>query len=213
MLKVLLSSMLFLFSLIATAQDDFEKSLDSIQTLDDVNLFFEKNKTAKGKVIVFNEEKHKTKMASDILKMRVGAKKYFKDAPQKTFYKVIEKYEIPYYRASCVYLDGNKMTTDEINKIRKSVISKYNQGYRFTDLAKLYSMDHTAKQGGDLGWFTYGDLHPELEKQILDGTYSVNDIFTVDIPEKKAYYVVLMTQGKKLIEEAKVLKVTEPRRR
>ncbi|MEH6538040.1 MAG: peptidylprolyl isomerase [Psychroserpens sp.] len=213
MIKVLLSATLFLFTSILVAQDNFEKSLDSIQTLDDVNLFFKKNKTAKGKVIVFNEEKHKTKMAVDIFKMGVGSKKYFKDSPQKTYYKVIEKYEVPYYRVSCVYLDGNKKSMEEINAIRKNVISKYNQGYRFTDLAKRYSMNNTAKQGGDLGWFTYGDLHPEFEKQVLEATYAVNDVFTVDIPEIQAYYVVLMTQGKKLIEEAKVLKVTEPRRR
>lgn len=212
MLKILLSTALFLFTSLAIAQKNFEKSLDSVQTLDDVTIFFEKNKTAKGKVIVFNQEKHKTKMAEDIFKMGVGSKKYFKDTPQKTYYKIIEKYEIPYYRVSTVYLDGNKKTIEEINSIRQNVISKYNEGYRFTDLAKRYSMDHTAKQGGDLGWFTYGDLHPEFEKQVLAGTYGLNDVFTIDIPETNAYYVVLMTQDKKLIEEAKVLKVTEPRK-
>lgn len=210
MLKILLTTALLFIASASFAQKDFEKSLDSIQTLDDVNLFFEKNKKAKGKVVVFNEEKHKTRMAEDIFKMRVGAKKYFKDSPQKTYYKVIEKYKIPYYRVSCVYLDGNKKSLEDINKMREHVVSKYNQGYRFTDLAKQYSMDNSAKQGGDLGWFTYGDLHPEFEKQVLDGTYGVNDIFTVDVPEINAYYVVLMTQDKKLIEEAKVLKVTEP---
>ncbi|MDG5491541.1 peptidylprolyl isomerase [Psychroserpens sp. SPM9] len=212
MLKTLLSATLIFMTSIVVAQDNFEKSLDSVQTLDDVNLFFKKNKKAKGKVIVFNEEKHKTKMAEDILKMGIGSKKYFKDAPQKTYYKVIEKYEIPYYRVSCVYLDGSIKSLEEINNIRQDVISKYKQGYRFTDLAKRYSMDNTAKQGGDLGWFTYGDLHPEFEKQVLKENHSVNDIFTIDIPEIKAYYVVLMTQDKKLIEEAKVLKVTEPRK-
>jgi len=134
MFKVLLSTILFLFTSILFAQNDFEKSLDSVQTLDDVNLFFKKNKTAKGKVIVFNQEKHKTKMAEDIFKMRIGAKKYFKDSPQKTYYKVIEKYEIPYYRVSYVYLDGNKISMKEINNIRENVISRYHNGYRFTDL-------------------------------------------------------------------------------
>ncbi|WP_460218834.1 peptidylprolyl isomerase [Psychroserpens sp. MEBiC05023] len=212
MLKYLLTITLLLFVSVSFAQKDFEKSLDSIHTLDDVNLFFKKHKKAKGKVVVFNEEKHKTQMAEKIFNMSVGSKKYFKDSPQKTYYKVIEKYEIPYYRVSCVYLDGNKIPSEDINAIRKDVVSKYNQGYRFTDLAKRYSMDNTAKRGGDLGWFTYGDLHPEFEKQVLDGSHSVNDVFTVDIPEIKAHYVVLMTQDKKLIEEAKVLKVTEPAR-
>jgi len=212
MLKTLriTATLLFVMS-ITFAQQDFEKSLDSIQTLDDVTIFFKKNKTAKGKVIVFNEEKHKTRMATDILNMSIGSKKYFKDAPQKTYYKVIEKNEIPYYRVSCVFIDGKKNSIKDVNIIRNQVIAKYNDGYRFTDLAKQYSMDNTAKQGGDLGWFTNGDLHPEFEKQIIEGNHRKDDIFTVDVPEINAYYVVLVTQDKRLIKESKVLKVTEPR--
>ena len=213
MLKnLLISTALLLTSTIVIAQKDFEKSLDSLQTLDDVNLFFKKNKTIKGKVIVFNEEKHKTRMAEDIIKMSIGSKKYFKDAPQKTYYKVIEKNEIPYYRVSCVYLDSNKKSISDINSIRNQVISKYHDGYRFTDLAKQFSMDNTAKQGGDLGWFTNGDLHPEFEIPVIEGNHTKGDIFTIDIPEINAYYVVLVTQDKRLIKESKVLKVTEPRK-
>ena len=212
MLKILLSTLCFLFTCVAIAQDDFEKSLDSIQTLDDVNLFFKKNKTTKGKVIVFNEEKHKTRMAETILSMTIGAKRTFNDNPQKTYYKVIEKYQIPYYRVSCVYLEGKKLSAEDIRTIRQRVITKYNDGYQFMDLAKQYSMDNTAKQGGDMGWFTSGDLHPEFEKPILEGNYSAGDIFMLDIPEINAYYVVLMTEDRRMIEEAKVLKITEPRK-
>lgn len=212
MLKFLLLPIILLSSLCCIAQDDFEKALDSIQTLDDVNIFFKKNKKAKGKVIVFNEEKHKTRMAEKIFKMSVGSKKYFKDSPQKTYFKVIEKYQIPYYRVSCVFLDGNKKSMEEIDNIRQTVMSKYGQGYRFEDLARHYSMDLTAKQGGDLGWFTEGDLHPDFESAIINGSHQVDDLFTLDIPETQSYYVVLVTEDKKLIEEAKVLKVTEPRK-
>lgn len=210
MLRILLVFILILTTSSGIAQDNFEKSLDSIQTLDDVNLFFKKNKKAKGKVIVFNEEKHKTRMAQDIFKMSVGSKKYFKDSPQRTYYKVIEKYEIPYYRVSCVYLDGKTKTMDEINAIRQTVMSKYGKGFRFEDLARQYSMDKTAKQGGDLGWFTEGDIHPDFESAVINGSHQVDDLFTLDIPETNSYYVVLVTEDKKLIEEAKVLKVTEP---
>lgn len=210
MLRKILVSILALYTTAGLAQGSFEKSLDSIQTLDDVNIFFKKNKKIKGKVIVFNEEKHKTRMAQNIFKMSVGSKKYFKDSPQRTYYKVIDKYEIPYYRVSCVYLDGKTKTMDEINAIRQSVMSKYGKGYRFEDLAKQYSMDRSANQGGDLGWFTEGDMHPDFESAIINGSHQVDDLFTLDIPDTKSYYVVLVTEDKKLIEEAKVLKVTEP---
>lgn len=212
MIKTLLSFLLVLCVSFAFAQKDFEKSLDSIQTLDDVTIFLKKNKTIKGKVIVFNREKHNTRMADRIFSMRVGAKRSFEDAPQKTYYKVIEKYNIPYYRVSVVYLDGKRLSMGEINNLRSKVINMYNDGYMFQDLAKQYSMDTSAKQGGDLGWFTDGDLHPEFERQVIEGNYRADDIFTIDIPETKSYYVALMTYDKRMIEEAKVLKVTEPRK-
>lgn len=212
MLKNLLLAALLFTIAITDAQNDFEQSLDSLQTLDDVNIFIKKNKTVKGKVIIFNEEKHKTRMAEDILSMSLGSKKYFKDAPQKTFYKVIEKNEIPYYRVSCVYFDGRKKSVKDINILRNQVINKYQDGYRFTDLAKQFSMDNTAKQGGDLGWFTNGDLHPQFEIPVIEGNHSKGDIFTIDIPDISAFYVVLITEDRRLIKESKVLKVTEPRK-
>ncbi|MGB3608598.1 MAG: peptidylprolyl isomerase [Psychroserpens sp.] len=212
MFKLLITSALFFTATTVFAQKEFEQSLDSVQTLDDVNLFFKKNKKVKGKVIVFNEEKHKTQMAEDIFKMSIGSKKYFNDSPQKTYFKVIEKYEIPFYKVSCVYLDGKQKSEEDINKLRKTILSKYRNGTRFEDLAKMYSMDNTARKGGDLGWFTTGDLHPDFEAAVIDGSYKVNDIFTLDIPEIEAYYVVLITEPQKLIKEAKVLKVAEPRK-
>jgi hypothetical protein len=109
-------------------------------------------------------------------------------------------------------LDGNKKSIKDINILRNQVIAKYQDGYMFKDLAKQFSMDNSAKQGGDLGWFTTGDLHPEFEKPIVEGTHSTGEIFKIDIPDIKAYYVVLITQNKRLIKESKVLKVTEPRR-
>ena len=57
MLKNILITILLFTNAVVIAQKDFEKSLDSLQTLDDVNIFFKKNKKVKGKVIVFNEEK------------------------------------------------------------------------------------------------------------------------------------------------------------
>ena len=213
MFKALLCIALICISNALFAQpDDFEKSLDSVQSESDAQLFIERNLSAKGRVIVFNKEKHHSRLAKELFNLGVGSKKFDKNNPQRTYYKVIDKTSTPYFKASCVYLDGNIKSMTDINETRNMIISKYRKGFKFTDLARMYSMDQTAKQGGDLGWFTLGDLPSNIEKPIFSGDIRTMDIFMVDIPEQKAYYVVLLTEGKKLIEEIKVLKVTEPSR-
>lgn len=205
--------LLFVFCLSATigfSQSDFELELDSIQTLDEAKIFVKKNKTIKGKVITFNKEKHHTKISDELFSLSKGSKKVYKTDMVKTFYKVIEKNEIPYQKLSYIFLDGSQRSVQEINILRQNIISKYRNGFRFEDLAKHYSMDDNAKRGGDLGWVTEGDLHPDFEAKVLNTSYDVDDIFTVDIPEQKWYYVILKTEDTKYIEEIKVLKFTEP---
>lgn len=210
MLKKILLLIVGLSTSIGVSQNDFELELDSIQTLDEARIFVKKNKTVKGNVITFNKEKHHTKIADELFSLGMGSKKVYKTDMEKTYYKVIEKNEIPYQKLSYIFLDGKKRSVEEINTLRQNIITKYRNGYRFEDLAKHYSMDNNAKRGGDLGWVTEGDLHPDFEAKVLNDSYSVNDIFTVDIPEQQWYYVILKTENTKYIEEIKVLKVTEP---
>ncbi len=213
MIKPLLCYALLLVSSISYSQgNNFEKLLDSVQSETDAQNFIETNKSAKGKVLVFNKEKHHTKLANELFGLSVGSKKYNDNKAQPTYYKVLEKIETPYAKASCIYLDGKIKTIAEINKTRNYIINRYKNGYKFSDLARMHSMDKTAKQGGDLGWFTKGEMPANIENAVFSGTHDINDIFMVNIPEEKAYYVVLITEKQKLIEEIKVLKVTEPNR-
>jgi len=211
MFKTLLPTLCLLIATNIYAQDDFEKSLDLVQTETDANDFLESNTAAKGKIIVFNKEKHKTRLAKELFTLGIGSKTYDKNSPQPTYYKVIEKTSTPFYKASCIFLDANKKSLEDIAYTREKIISKYNRGVQFDNLARIYSMDQTAKQSGDLGWITKGSINPDLENAIFEGHHKVNDLFTVDVPDSKAYYVVVITEAEKMIEEIKVLKVTEPR--
>lgn len=210
----MLKNLLLLFACVTTtlcfSQNDFESELDSIQTLDEAKIYVQKNKSIKGKVITFNKEKHHTKIADELFRLGKGSKKVYKTDMEKTYYKVIDKNEIPYQKLSYIFLDGSKKSMEEIELLRQNIIVKYKNGFRFEDLAKHYSMDSNANRGGDLGWVTQGDLHPDFEAQVLNDTHEVNDIFTVDIPGQKWYYVILKTEDTKYIEEIKVLKVIEP---
>lgn len=201
---------LFCFSTITFAQNDFEKQLDSIQDETQATSFIQNHKHNQGKLLVFNKEKHKSQLAKELFTLGSGSKKVFKTDIDKTFYKVIDKYETPYYRVSYVFLDGSKKSAEEITKLRQEIIAKYNKGFQFKGLAKYYSMDESAKKGGDTGWFKAGELNPEFEQAVINEPHAIDAIFTVDVPEKQAYYVVVKTYDSKNIEEIKVLKVTEP---
>ena len=192
------------------SQESIEIELDSINDEVTATKYIETHKSNKGKIIVFNKEKHNTRLANELFELSKGSKKTYKTDIDKTHYKVIDKQSIPYYRVSYIYLDGNKKSLDEINTLRSEIIVKYNDGFPFKNLAKRYSMDNNANRGGDLGWFTNGDMAVEFEEAVINSNSNVGDIFTVDIANKNWYYVVLKTYDTKMIEEIKVLKLTEP---
>lgn len=191
-----------------SSQNSFQTELDSIKDEIQATKFIETYTSIKGQLFVFNKEKHKTQLAKDLFNTGKGGSKVIQTDFDKTHYKVIDKYEIPYHRYSYVYLDGKDKSFTEMRQLQNNIISKYNEGFRFKDLAKMYSMDANANRGGDLGWFTRGKSTTELEDAILNENDG-KDIFTLEFPDKEAYYVVVRTHPTKFIEEIKVLKVTE----
>ncbi|RIA09768.1 parvulin-like peptidyl-prolyl cis-trans isomerase protein [Flavobacteriaceae bacterium MAR_2010_72] len=210
MLKFLLCFYAILFFSFGYSQELFETELDSISSEHDASEFIQRHKSLDGKLITFNKEKHNTNLARDLFSLGNGAKKVYKTDIDKTHYKLIDRSNIPYHRVSYIFLDGTKKSVEDISILQQSIISKHKRGVPFKVLAKQYSMDHNANRGGDLGWFTKGDMVPEFEEQVLNPSHHVDDIFTVDLPSRQWYYVILKTHDTKMIEEIKVLKVTEP---
>lgn len=196
----------FLISFTVTSQESISRELDSILNIDQAERYLANNPSKGSKLISFNEEKHKTKLAKELFERgRSTVESDFKI----THYKVVESTEIPHYRVSYIYLDGKKLSAAEIRTLRSQIMTKYGKGVPFDKLAKAYSMDGNANRGGDLGWFTKGEMHPEFENAIVKGAYNVGDVFTVDINEKQWYYVVLKTFEPKNIKEVKALKIVE----
>ncbi len=209
MLQKLLSLFFICFSIILTAQTSVEEELKVLESPEQVKSYLETKASKKNKIIVFNEEKHKTILAKELFKQNIGGTKINENEFEKTYYKVINKTEKTYHRVAYIYLDGAEYSLDELNDLRDKIIAQYHNGAPFDFLAKQYSMDGNAKKGGDLGWFLEGEMHPDFEVAIFNTDYNVNDIFTVDIPSENWYYVVLKTHDPKDISEIEVLKIVE----
>ncbi|KFF05421.1 peptidylprolyl isomerase [Flavobacterium reichenbachii] len=104
--------------------------------------------------------------------------------------KIVKTESIVSMRVSYIYLDGSKLTINDINKQREQIIKLYKKGKSFGDLASIYTMDSNSNKG-DLGWFNEGVMHKTFEDAVKG--HKKNDLFEVDIPENKWYYVVLKT--------------------
>lgn len=92
-------------------------------------------------------------------------------------------------RVSYIYLDGSKLKIEEIEALRKKIISEYGNGISFAALANKYTMDNA--KDGDLGWFDEGQMEKSFQDEILK--HKKGSIFTVDIPANNWFYVVLKT--------------------
>lgn len=118
-------------------------------------------------------------------------------------YKILLKSKTLAFRVSYIYLDGSKISIKEIEKLRNKILEEYNNGNPFALLARKYSMD--SSKDGDLGWFSEGMMVPEFEDAIKK--HKQRDIYKIEIPDKKWYYVVLKTFENKEVEELSILKV------
>jgi len=204
-MKHLFTLLLFL-PLFGFSQMALEQQLDSISTPDEATLFLKANKPKQGKLFTFNREKHKTRLANDLFNMSKGGKKVVRTDFKKTFYKVIEKAQVDYIKFSIIVFDASD---EQALSKREKVLSLYNQGYRFKDLAKHNSIDRTAKKGGDTGWIKAGDMSKAFDDIAFAENHDIDAIFPIDDLENQKYYLVIKTEDRTPIEEITVLKFSE----
>ncbi|MDO7171228.1 peptidylprolyl isomerase [Mariniflexile sp. AS56] len=209
MTRNLLFAAILCGSALLHAQDSTEKELELLETPEQIENYLELKNSRDNKLITFNEEKHKTTLAKELFGLSKGGIKTIKTDYDKTVYKVVEKTQTTYYRAAYIYLDGTKYSLTDLNTLRTKIIKEYKSGAPFDFLAQRHSMDENANRGGDLGWFTQGDMYPDFENEIINGNHYINEIFMLDVPDKNWYYVVLKTHQPKDISEIKVLKIVE----
>ncbi|NNK39869.1 MAG: hypothetical protein HKP45_04350 [Winogradskyella sp.] len=207
-MKYLLFVFIFIPALLQS-QSLIEQDLDSITTQKEAEDYLKTVNTKQHKIISFNKIKHKTRIAEELFNLPKGGKKSYSGENTKTYYKVLEKRQVLHYRVSVIAFNSEEFSLQNIEQLRQKIITMYNSGYRFKDLAKLYSMEHTSRTGGDLGWLTDSDMPADFEQAVFRTTKSKGSIFTLDLPNANTYYVVLKTHDNTYIEVIDVLKLTE----
>lgn len=175
------------------------KQLKKIHTVEEANTFIKSTPNVEGELLTINSAIDSNELSKKILALKKG--QTFSEA--NYIYKLIEIKTIPSFRASYIYLDGNKVSKKSIDSLRSIIISKYNNGTSFIDLVKEYNMD--SNPNGDLGWFTEGAMVKEFEMEVRK--HKLNDIFTIDIPSNKWYYVTLKTFETRNTKKLIVLKI------
>ncbi len=168
--------------------DEIKEDLKAIETIDQIALLNEKYYSFNVQVIEISEDSEE--MSENLLKLKKRETTATEENGYTFVYKLIEKSMLPEYRASYIYLDGTKLSAQQIDSLRPLIINKFKSGTAFSELVDKYNMDGNADKG-DLGWFKQGSMMPEFESAVRDQT--INEIFTVDVPERNWHYVALKT--------------------
>jgi len=90
--------------------------------------------------------------------------------------------------------DEKKKAEDAALKKAKDIIKKLDKGEKFEDLAKEYSKDGSASDGGNLGYFNRGEMVKEFEEAAIKlevGKYSKEPVKT-----QFGYHIILKTEQK-----------------
>ncbi|MBK9718209.1 MAG: peptidylprolyl isomerase [Saprospiraceae bacterium] len=121
--------------------------------------------------------------------------------------RVTSKGENYLMKVSYIYLDKKSESDSILENKADSILYILKSGVDFATLAKKYSMDGNAKNGGDLGWFEAGVMNQQFENAIRK--HKKGDYFKVKV-DQYGWYVILVTsdQGhKKYIGRLEITKL------
>ena len=176
-----------------------KEQLKLITTIDDAKKFATENPNLEAELLNIHPEIETDNFSTKLTESKIG--EIFSD--MDFTYKILFETDVKAFRVSYIFLDASKLSLKEIEKLRTQILKDYKNGIPFTDLANKYTMD--SSKNGDLGWFTEGMMVPDFETAIK--IHKLNEIFKVDVPNNKWYYVVLKTFDDKQIKELGILKI------
>jgi hypothetical protein len=101
-------------------------------------------------------------------------------------YKILEFKEVMSANYGFILLDTANLSTNEINTLRETIISKFKFGIPFPQLSEQYSKEKSADTGMDLRTNDFGQ-----QFQAIADSHYAGDIFTIDPPVLNTFAVVV----------------------
>lgn len=194
------------FALHAQSTKKLKLKLQPVIDVETAKEFVKSNQDLLSKIYVYNEEKHSNKLSKELFKLSEGEFYIVDEKNSKAIYKVVHIEHKKHYRANYIFFSGKKMTPQAIKFLRDEITIQVRDGKEFKEFAGKYSMDRSAKQGGDIGWFTKEYMFPEFMNSLKK--HPVNTIYNLDLPELNKYYLIQQTESPKDIRLMTVLKIT-----
>lgn len=91
---------------------------------------------------------------------------------------------------------------EEALKTAKEIIKKLDDGEKFEDLAKEYSDDSSASDGGNLGYFNRGEMVSEFEDAAIE--LEVGEYTETPVKTQFGYHIILKTDQKEKPELSEI---------
>lgn len=93
-----------------------------------------------------------------------------------------------------IFMDGKKLSQEEIKEKREQIFKKHKSGVAFKDLIKEYNTD--GNPNAEFYSFSERGIVPEFTASVK--SHNTGDVFTIDVPDKEWYYVAIRNTDNKL---------------
>ncbi|MBT1707352.1 peptidylprolyl isomerase [Fulvivirgaceae bacterium PWU5] len=193
-MRVLLVLFVFVASTASGQQlEQVRAAVKKIQTEKQAKAYLAGKGAPAGQVLEINAASDTTESDRELIALPLGEIIEFPAEHQQThyFYKSIEHKSITSFRVQYIFLDHTKISLRQVDSLRTVILNRIQAGEDFDVLARTFSMDGNNKKGGDLGWFQEGMMDKSFEERVRK--HQPGEVYTVDIPESKWYYIVKNT--------------------
>ena len=186
--------------------NDLKGELGTITDVQSAKQFIKDHPELNCKIYTYNEEKHVNQLSKKLFTLEANNTLVVKQRREQAIYKIIKITPTTHYRASYIFLDGRKTNVDSLKALRNDIQQQLKNGKHFKDMAGTYSMDRMSHRGGDLGWFTSDRVFPEFIESL--NAHKIDEVYSLDMVDKKGYYLIKKTENPKDIRLMTLIKVT-----